>query len=60
MTMPKPLSSLRVARGGAPVIGGGGVMSNAADAHDPSVAAYRATSPRFAQGGKSQRGGGKP
>ena len=27
-------------------------MSNATGAHDPSVADYRATSPRFAQGGK--------
>jgi hypothetical protein len=27
-------------------------MSNTTDAHDPSVADYRATSPRFAQGGK--------
>ena len=26
-------------------------MSNATGAHDPSVADYRATSPRFAQGG---------
>ena len=29
-------------------------MSNTTDAHDPSVADYRDTSPRFAQGGKGQ------
>jgi len=27
-------------------------MSNTTDAHDPSVADYRDTSPRYAQGGK--------
>jgi hypothetical protein len=39
-------SSLRVARGGARVIAGGGVTGRTdAVAHDPSVADYRATSP---------------
>ena len=47
-------SSLSVAWGGAPVIGGGGVMSNATGAHDPSVGDYADTSP--ASLGREMRG----
>jgi hypothetical protein len=42
----------------APSYGDGGVMGdNIGVAHDPSGADYRATSPRFAQGGKGHGSG---
>jgi hypothetical protein len=39
------ISSLSVAWGGAPVIGGGGVMSSGTETSDPSVRDYADTSP---------------